>query len=318
MFQERVEPSRDNLVSSSTVCGCGPPPNSRAANATTGFVRGTAARRRPPPIGSPRYLFRGSPGRGPRPGEPRNKENRGFLFCSDTFPKAGDRLRAPSGPAFFVDPPSSPPLCPQVLLGGTGSRNSAYGEFFANLHIAPFILGSRMHGPGYSGAIAGLRFMAPASPLQDDVDVVEQAGPRPSSNQEQDRADDGQRTLEDRVDHLVPFVLEYLAVVHAVCYETREIIEQLVGNGVVPTQIHLCGGLAKNPVFVQSLADVTGLRVLTADSYSLILLRYTDKRFLLALQRIILSSVLEDRSVSGRWGIFTQRTVAEQAPLSGV
>ena len=48
----------------------------------------------------------------------------------------------------------------------------------------------------------------------------------------------------------------YLAAVQSIAYQTRHIVDQLVESGRAPiTEVLITGGLAKNPVFVQTVAD---------------------------------------------------------------
>ncbi|XP_019645642.1 PREDICTED: FGGY carbohydrate kinase domain-containing protein-like isoform X2 [Branchiostoma belcheri] len=60
---------------------------------------------------------------------------------------------------------------------------------------------------------------------------------------------------------LQDLALLYLATVQALAYGTRHILEALQGAGHDISTLFMCGGLSKNPLFVQTHADVTGLPV---------------------------------------------------------
>lgn len=53
----------------------------------------------------------------------------------------------------------------------------------------------------------------------------------------------------------------YLATIQALAYGTKHIIDTMTEAGHTFQSILICGGLSKNPIFVQTLADVTGLPV---------------------------------------------------------
>ena len=54
--------------------------------------------------------------------------------------------------------------------------------------------------------------------------------------------------------------VSYLAAIQGVAYEAREIWESLKSNGHDKlNRVHICGGLAKNELFVQTHADVFGV-----------------------------------------------------------
>jgi len=54
----------------------------------------------------------------------------------------------------------------------------------------------------------------------------------------------------------------YLALIEALCFGKRRIVEALVDGGVAVDRIVACGGIAvKNPLLLQTLADVTGREI---------------------------------------------------------
>mmetsp|Transcript_4375 Transcript_4375/g.6555 ORF Transcript_4375/g.6555 Transcript_4375/m.6555 type:complete len:662 (+) Transcript_4375:103-2088(+) len=58
--------------------------------------------------------------------------------------------------------------------------------------------------------------------------------------------------------------IRYLAIMQALAYSTRQILESLESKGVPPVSvIFMCGGVSKNEVFVQQHADITGVRIAT-------------------------------------------------------
>ena len=59
--------------------------------------------------------------------------------------------------------------------------------------------------------------------------------------------------------------LLYLATVQAIAYGTRHIIETMNAEGLAIDTLMLCGGGAKNPVFVKTHADATGCRIVLSD-----------------------------------------------------
>jgi FGGY-family pentulose kinase len=64
--------------------------------------------------------------------------------------------------------------------------------------------------------------------------------------------------LDDTVESLA---IRYLAALQSVAYGTRHIIETMNDNGYAIKRIRLCGGGAKNPLWVREFADVTGLPI---------------------------------------------------------
>uniref|UniRef100_A0A8C0IV95 Carbohydrate kinase FGGY C-terminal domain-containing protein n=1 Tax=Chelonoidis abingdonii TaxID=106734 RepID=A0A8C0IV95_CHEAB len=62
-------------------------------------------------------------------------------------------------------------------------------------------------------------------------------------------------TLSQGLDELA---LIYLATIQAIALGTRHILETLQSAGHHISTLFLCGGLSKNPLFVQMHADVTG------------------------------------------------------------
>jgi len=67
--------------------------------------------------------------------------------------------------------------------------------------------------------------------------------------------------LDDSIDELA---LNYLAVIQAIAYGTKHIIEALNQNGYQIDTIFACGGGTKNPVFLREHADITGCRLVLA------------------------------------------------------
>ena len=65
-------------------------------------------------------------------------------------------------------------------------------------------------------------------------------------------------SLDKSLDDLA---LQYLAVIQAVAYGTRDIIEHMNAEGYRIETIFACGGGSKNPLFLQTHADVTGCRL---------------------------------------------------------
>jgi ribulose kinase len=57
----------------------------------------------------------------------------------------------------------------------------------------------------------------------------------------------------------------YLAAIQGLAYESRWIIECMQQHGITTTDIAICGGLANNPTFIKTLADVVGLPVMVPD-----------------------------------------------------
>lgn len=54
----------------------------------------------------------------------------------------------------------------------------------------------------------------------------------------------------------------YLAGIQAVAYGTRHILDEMNHNGYAISQIFVCGGGSKNPVFLREHADITGCRLI--------------------------------------------------------
>jgi ribulose kinase len=54
---------------------------------------------------------------------------------------------------------------------------------------------------------------------------------------------------------------QYLAAVQAVAYGTRHIIQEINRRGYAIDTLLVCGGGAKNPVFLREHADITGCRL---------------------------------------------------------
>ncbi|XP_073449959.1 FGGY carbohydrate kinase domain-containing protein isoform X2 [Aquarana catesbeiana] len=66
-------------------------------------------------------------------------------------------------------------------------------------------------------------------------------------------------TLSKGLDDLA---LLYLATLQSIALGTRHIIEAMKTSGHAVSSLFMCGGLSKNPLFVQTHADVTGLPVI--------------------------------------------------------
>ncbi|KAF5273879.1 hypothetical protein FQA39_LY00994 [Lamprigera yunnana] len=65
----------------------------------------------------------------------------------------------------------------------------------------------------------------------------------------------------------------YLATIQAVCYGTRHILETLIASGhKTISSILICGGLTKNPLFVQTQADSANLPVVYPEEKESVLL----------------------------------------------
>ena len=65
----------------------------------------------------------------------------------------------------------------------------------------------------------------------------------------------------------------YLAAVQAIAYQTRHIVDQLVDSGRAPiTEVLITGGLAKNPVFVQTVADAMHVPVVLPEEEEAVML----------------------------------------------
>jgi len=66
--------------------------------------------------------------------------------------------------------------------------------------------------------------------------------------------------------------LLYFATIQGLSYGTRHIIETMMKSGHSIKTILICGGLSKNPVFVQTQSDVTGLPVICPNEPESVLL----------------------------------------------
>ena len=65
----------------------------------------------------------------------------------------------------------------------------------------------------------------------------------------------------------------YLAAVQAIAYQTRHIVDQLVDSGRAPiTEVLITGGLAKNPVFVKTVADAMHVPVVLPEEEEAVML----------------------------------------------
>jgi len=63
----------------------------------------------------------------------------------------------------------------------------------------------------------------------------------------------------------------YLATVQAIAFGTRLIIEVMEAAGHSISTLFLCGGLSKNPLFVQMHADITGMPVVLSQEVESVL-----------------------------------------------
>ncbi|KAJ8779705.1 hypothetical protein J1605_012589 [Eschrichtius robustus] len=63
----------------------------------------------------------------------------------------------------------------------------------------------------------------------------------------------------------------YLATVQAIAFGTRLIIEAMESAGHSISTLFLCGGLGKNPLFVQMHADITGMPVVLSQEVESVL-----------------------------------------------
>jgi FGGY-family pentulose kinase len=65
---------------------------------------------------------------------------------------------------------------------------------------------------------------------------------------------------------------QYYATIQAIAYGTRHIIEAMNEKGYAISEIYMCGGHAKNDLFVQEHADVTGCRIYLPEEKEAVLL----------------------------------------------
>ncbi|EHA98997.1 FGGY carbohydrate kinase domain-containing protein [Heterocephalus glaber] len=75
-------------------------------------------------------------------------------------------------------------------------------------------------------------------------------------------------TLSQDLDDLA---ILYLATVQAIAFGTRFIIEAMEAAGHSISTLFLCGGLSKNPLFVQMHADITGMPVVLSQEVESVL-----------------------------------------------
>nr|XP_021518978.1 FGGY carbohydrate kinase domain-containing protein-like isoform X2 [Meriones unguiculatus] len=75
-------------------------------------------------------------------------------------------------------------------------------------------------------------------------------------------------TLSQDLDDLA---ILYLATVQAIAFGTRFIMEAMEAAGHSLSSLFLCGGLSKNPLFVQMHADVTGIPVVLSQEVESVL-----------------------------------------------
>ncbi|MDR3515305.1 MAG: FGGY-family carbohydrate kinase [Azospirillaceae bacterium] len=62
-------------------------------------------------------------------------------------------------------------------------------------------------------------------------------------------------------DSLESLAIRYLAALQSVAYGTRHIIETMNSHGFAIRRVRLCGGGAKNPLWVREFADITGMPI---------------------------------------------------------
>lgn len=115
----------------------------------------------------------------------------------------------------------------------TGSLSSAV-QIASDLHILPDFHGNRspLADPSLKGMICGLVLSA------DEKDLLRQ----------------------------------YIATVQALSFSTRHIIESLQKKNIVIKALFMCGGLSKNPLYVQMHSDITGLPVILPEETESVLL----------------------------------------------
>ncbi len=65
-------------------------------------------------------------------------------------------------------------------------------------------------------------------------------------------------TLDDSLDDLA---ITYLAAIQAVAHGTKHIVDTLNAHGYAINTVFACGGLSKNPLFLQEHADILGCRI---------------------------------------------------------
>ncbi|KAL6030895.1 hypothetical protein STEG23_032340, partial [Scotinomys teguina] len=75
-------------------------------------------------------------------------------------------------------------------------------------------------------------------------------------------------TLSQDLDDLA---ILYLATVQSIAFGTRFIIEAMQAAGHSLSTLFLCGGLSKNPLFVQMHADITGMPVVLSQEVESVL-----------------------------------------------
>lgn len=66
--------------------------------------------------------------------------------------------------------------------------------------------------------------------------------------------------------------MHYLAAIQSVAYGTKHIIETMAENGHRITQINMCGGGTKNPLWLREHADITGCEVVLAQEPEAVIL----------------------------------------------
>ena len=113
-------------------------------------------------------------------------------------------------------------------------QGKAVAMLAADLHVTPDYAGNRspLADPRMRGVIVGLGLTA---------------------------------TLDD-------LAIQYLATVQALAYQTRAIVEALAYDDPPITAVIACGGLSKNPLFMQTHADVLRLPIHTAQQEEAVLL----------------------------------------------
>jgi len=66
--------------------------------------------------------------------------------------------------------------------------------------------------------------------------------------------------------------IHYLAAIQSVAYGTRHIIETMAENGHHISQIKMCGGITKNPLWLREHADITGCDVVLSEEPEAVIL----------------------------------------------
>ena len=68
------------------------------------------------------------------------------------------------------------------------------------------------------------------------------------------------------------FLIFYLSIIQSICYSTKHIIEEMNKKGHQINSIYICGGLSKNEIFVQEIANVTTFPVYVSNENEIMIL----------------------------------------------